>query len=105
MQVAFRNIGQFRMTMGIETEPQQYVEKNKFLNWHDEAFDFMCTLISQDLLFHLEGLRNLKEAWDKIESLFGKQEELRGHILENELIDVHPSSSNLFNNYLQNTSH
>ena len=72
--------------MGRETEPQQYVEKNKSLNWLDEAFGFMCTHISRDILFNLEGLRNPKEAWDNLESLFGKRDELRGHILENELI-------------------
>ena len=76
MQVALHNIGIFRMTMGRETEPQQYVEKNKFLIRLDEAFGFMCTHISQDILFHLEGLRTLKEALDNLESLFGKQDEL-----------------------------
>ena len=53
MQVALHKLGLFRMTMGRETEPQQYVEKNKFLNRLDESFDFMCTHISQDILFHL----------------------------------------------------
>ena len=52
----------------------------------------MFTHISWDLLFHLEGLRTPKEAWDKIESLFGKKDELRGNILENELISLQPSS-------------
>ena len=72
MQVSLCKIGMFRMTMGRETEPQQYVKKNKLLNQLDEAFSFMCTHISRDLLFHLEGLRNLKEAWYKLEYLFGK---------------------------------
>ena len=56
------------------------------------AFDFMCTHISRDLLFHLEGLSTPKEAWDKLEFLFIKQDEIRGHILENELIALQPSS-------------
>ena len=76
MQVSLRNIGLYRMTMGRETKPQQHVEKNKFLNRLDEAFGFMCTHISRDILFHLEGLRTPKEAWDKLESLFGKQDEI-----------------------------
>ena len=80
------------MTMGRKIEPQQYVKKNKFLNSLDEAFAFMCTHISRDILFHLEGLRTLKEAWDKLEYLFGKQYELRGHILENDLTALHPRS-------------
>ena len=52
----------------------------------------MCTHISRDLLFHIEGLRTLNESWGKIESLFGKQDEIQGNILENELIALHPSS-------------
>ena len=92
MQVLLHNHGLCRMTMGRETEPQQYVQKNKFLNRIDEAFIFMCTHISRDIFFHLEGLRTLKEAWDKLEYLFGKQYELRGHILENDLTALHPRS-------------
>ena len=80
MLVALYKIVLFRMKMGRETDPQQYVEKNKFLNRLDEA---MRTHISQDLVFHLEGLRTPKEYWDKLEYLFGKQYELRWHILEN----------------------
>ena len=76
MLVALCKLDLYRMNMGREIEPQQYVEKNKFLNRLDEAFDFMCIHISQDLLFHLEGLRTLKESWEKLESLFGKQDEL-----------------------------
>ena len=65
------------MTMWREFEPQQYIEKSKFLNWLDEAFGFICIQISRDILFHLEWLRTRKELWDKLESLFGKQDELR----------------------------
>ena len=66
MKMALHNKGLYRMTMGREVEPQQYVEKSKFLNWLDEAFDFMCIHISRDILFHLEGLKTPKEAWDKL---------------------------------------
>ena len=76
MYVSLCKLGLLRMKMGRETEPQQYVEKNIFLNQLDEAFNFMCTHISRDILFHLEGLRDLKEYWDNIESLFGKQDDI-----------------------------
>ena len=92
MQVSLRNLGMFRMTMGRKTDPQQYVEKNKVLNRLDLAFGFMCTHMSWDILFHIERLRTLKEAWDKLEFLFGKQDEILGHILENELIALQPNS-------------
>ena len=78
--------------MGKETEPHHLAEKNNFLNRLDEAFGFLCTHFSRDLLFYLEYLRTPKEAWEKLEVLFGKQDEIQGHILENELIALHPIS-------------
>ena len=78
--------------MGIEVEPQQHLEKLKYLNKLDEAFSFMCIHISKELLLHLNVLRTPKQVWEKLESLFGKPDELRGHILENELIALQPSN-------------
>ena len=98
-------IGMYRMRMGRETDPQQHVEKNKFFNRLDEAFDFMCTHISQDLLFHLEGLRTPKEDWEKIEPLFGKKMRFEGIYWRMSALLYNPAVSNLFNNYSQNTSH
>ena len=70
IQVSLRKIVLFRMTMGRETKPHHPTEKNKFLNRLDEAFGFICTHISQDILFYLEGLKTPKESWEKLESLF-----------------------------------
>ena len=75
-----------RVTMGKEVKLQQYLEKMKYLNKLDEDFGFMCIHISKDLLFHIDGMKNPKEVWEKLESLFGKKDELRGHIVQNELI-------------------
>ena len=92
MQVSSCQLGLFRMTMGREIEPHNPAEKNKFLNQLEEAFGFLCTHISWDILFHPEGLKTSKESWEKIESLFGKQDELRGKILESDLIALYPGS-------------
>ena len=86
IQISLHNKGLYKITMGREFEPLQYIEKSKFLNRLDEAFGFMCIHISRELLFHPEGIRTLKEVWNKPKSLFGKHDELRGHTLENELI-------------------
>ena len=91
MHISLRNKGVYRMTMGRVVEPQQYIEKLKHLDRLDEAFGYMCIHISRDLLFYIDGLKTPKEVWDKLESLFGKQNELRGRILENELIEKQPS--------------
>ena len=77
--------------MGREVKSQHPLDKSKHLNKLDETFGFMCMHISRELLFHIDGLRTPKEVWDKLESLFGKQDELRGHDMENELIALHPN--------------
>ena len=78
--------------MEIEVEPQLYVEKLKHLNKLDEGFGFMCIHTSRELLFNLDVLKNPKEVWDNLEYLFGKYYEMRGHILENDLIALRPSN-------------
>ena len=92
MQLALRKKGYYRIILGREVEPHHPSEKKKFMNRLDEAFSYLCTHISRDLLFHLEGLRTPKEAWEKLEILFGKKNEIHGHILENALIALQPSS-------------
>ena len=92
MQLALHKIGYYRLILGREVEPHHLVEKNKFMDHLDEAFGYLCTHISIDLLFHLEGLRNPRESWENIEDLFRKQGELWGHLLENELVALHPNN-------------
>ena len=58
--------------MDTEEEPTHVIDKDIFLNNKDEAFGFLCLSISKDLLFHLLGLKTLKEIWDQLASLYGK---------------------------------
>ena len=62
MQLALRKHGYHGIIHGWEDESHQSVEQNKFLNRCDEAFRYLCTYISRDLLFHLEGLRTPRES-------------------------------------------
>ena len=94
MQVSLRNKGFFKIIIGRESEPHHPTKKNNFLNHLYESFGYICTHISRDLIFHLEGLRTPKESWDKLEVFFGNKDEIQGQILENELIALHPSSFN-----------
>ena len=74
--------------MGIEVEQNSAVEKAKYFNKLDEAYGFLCLSILREFFFHLDILTSPKEVWEKLESLFGKTDELRGHWLENELISL-----------------
>ena len=86
MVIQLRAKGLFRVTMGTKVEPNFAVEKAKYFNKLDEAYGLLCLSISREFLFHLKNLTSPKEVWEKLESLFGKTDELRGHQLENELI-------------------
>jgi hypothetical protein len=48
----------------------------------DEAFETNCSLISPDLLFHIYSCKTPNEVWTTLEGLFGKHDEMRGHMLE-----------------------
>ena len=50
----------------------------------------ICLSILIALLFHVDSLSTPNKFWLRIESLFGKIDELRGHQLENELITLSP---------------
>ena len=77
--------------MATEAEPNAATEKIKWHNKRDEAYGLLCLIISRDLLFHIDGLTSPNEVSEKLENLFGKTDEMRGHQLENELISLSPS--------------
>ena len=71
------------------------MQLQKKLKWHnrrDEAYGLLCLSISRDLLFHLDSSESPNEAWEKLEDIFGKTDELRGNQIKNELISLSPSS-------------
>ena len=72
MHLALCNNGYHKIIHGWEPKPHQPVERNKFLNHCDEAFEYLCTYISRDILFHLEGLMAPREAWEKLDRFFLK---------------------------------
>ena len=90
MVIQLRSKGLFRVTMGTEVEPNSAVEKSKFFNKLDEAYGFLCLSISRELLFHLDSLTSPKDVWEKLESLFGKTDELHGHQLEPNALSHNP---------------
>ena len=72
-------------------EPNSVVEKAKYFNRLDEAYGLLFLSISRELLFHIDILKTTNDVWVKLESLFGKTDELRGHQLENKLVILIPT--------------
>ena len=91
--------GLHKVTMEIEVDPNVAVEKIKWHNKRDEAYGLLCLSISRDLLFHLDGLTSPNEVWDKLEEIFGKIDEMRGHQIDNEVISLSPNSFESFQVY------
>ena len=79
--------------MGTKNELNADVEKYKYFNRLDEAFRILFLSISRDILFHVDILTTPNESRLKLESLFGKTNDMRGHRLENDLITLSPTHS------------
>ena len=61
MVIQLRDKGLYRVTMGIEVEPNSVVEKAKYFNRFDEAFGFLCLSISRDIFFHINSFTTPNE--------------------------------------------
>jgi hypothetical protein len=77
---------------GNKTEPTSAIEKSKYFNCMDEAYSLICMSISPTLLFHIESSTTPNKVWTTLEGLFGKQDEMCGHMLEIELNSLDPSN-------------
>ena len=105
MEIQLCSRGLYRVTMDTKEEPASVIDKARFLNKKDEAFGFLCLFVSQDLLFHLSGLKTPKEIWDKLETLYGKRYDLRFYQLENELMSLQPSNFETLNEFFTKFKH
>jgi hypothetical protein len=94
MIVHLRGRGLYRLTMDTETEPTSTIEKSKYLNRIDEAFGTICSLISPELLFHISSYKTPNETLTTMEWIFGKQGEMRGHMLEVKYLTLDPKTFN-----------
>jgi hypothetical protein len=90
ISIHLQSRGFYRLTMNTDLEPTSAIEKSKYLSRMDEALVTICSLISPDLLFHISSGKTPNEAWTILEGLFGKQNEMRGHMLEVDLLTLDP---------------
>ena len=91
MEDVLQSRGLFRITLGKETEPTDDDKKIKWANWCDEARGLIGMSISIDLWLHVSRIDEPDQAWGKLESMFGKHNEIWGHQFENELLSLNPN--------------
>jgi hypothetical protein len=82
----------YRLTMATEIKPASTIEKSKYINRMDDAYGALCMHISLELLFYVSSSKTPNEIWTTMEGLFGKKDEMRGHMLEVELLALDPKS-------------
>jgi hypothetical protein len=100
MEDLLRSKGLYQITLGKETTPTDADKKAKWDNRNDEARGLIGMSISPDLRFHLQSIDKPKEAWEKIESVFGKHNIIRAQQLENQVLTLSPSDFSCIEDYL-----
>jgi hypothetical protein len=88
------------ITLRKETTPINVDKKVKWDNRNDEAHGLIEMSISPDLRFHLQSIDKPKEAWEKIESVFGKHNIIRAQQLENQVLTLIRSDFSCLEDYL-----
>ena len=61
MVIQLRSKGLYRVTMGIEVEPNSAVEKDMYFNRLDEAYGLLFLSISREIMFHIDILTTPNE--------------------------------------------
>ena len=105
MEIQLHARGLYWVTMDIEEEHTHVIDKAIFFNKKDEALGFLCLSISKDLLFHLSGLKTLKDIWDQLASLYGKHDDLRVYQLENESMSLQLGNFETRNDFFTKFKH
>jgi hypothetical protein len=77
--------------LGKKKEPIDDDKKVKWANRTDGVRGLIIMSISPDLRLHLNGIDDLEEDWENIESVFGKLNIIREKQLENQVLTLIPS--------------
>jgi hypothetical protein len=91
MEDLLRSKGLYRITLGNEKESIDVDKKVKWANRSDEAHGPIIMSISPYLRFHLQEIDEPNEAWENLESVFGKHNIIRAHQLENQILTLSPN--------------
>jgi hypothetical protein len=86
--------------LGKEKEPTDADKKVKWAKRSDEAHGLIIMPISPDLRFHLKEIDDPIEAWEKIESVFGKLNIIRAQPLENQVLNLSTNDFSFLGDYL-----
>jgi hypothetical protein len=90
MDYLLRSKGLYWSTLAKEIESIDYENKFKWVNKNGKTHGLIGMSISPDLIFHLQGIDDPNDAWTKLETVFGKNNIIRAHQFENNLMNLSP---------------
>jgi hypothetical protein len=88
--------------LGKEKAPINEDKKAKWDSRNDEAQGLIRMSVAPNSRYHLQEIDDPEEAWDKIESVFGKLNIIRAQQLENQILTLSPSNFSCLADYLSN---
>ena len=100
MVYILRSKGLYRIATGQETKPIDGDKAAKWENKQDQAQGLIGMSIAQDLRFHIQEIDSPHEAMKKLNTVFGIQNEIRSHQLENELLYLDPNNLSSIEDFL-----
>jgi hypothetical protein len=100
MEDLLRSKGLYLITFRKEKEPTDAHKKVEWANRSDEAHGLIKISMSPDLRFHLQEIDDPNEAWENLESLFGKHNIIQAHQLENQILNLSPNGFSCIEGYL-----
>ena len=100
MEYLLRSKGLYLITLGKEKAPIDVDKKAKWDNRNDKEHGLIGISISPDLRYHLQDIDEPKEAWDTIESVFGKINIIQAQQLENQILTLSPNDFSCLGDYL-----
>ena len=95
-----RSKGLYRIATGQETKPSDDDKVAKWENKQDQARGLIGMSIAQDLRFHILDIDTPDEALEKLKTVFGIQNQIRAHQLENELLTLDPNNFSSIEDFL-----
>jgi hypothetical protein len=100
MEDLLRSKGLYQITLGKEKVSIDADKQAKWDNRNDESCGIIRISISPDLRYHLQDIDDPKEAWDMIESVFGKLNIIQAQQLENQILTLSPNDFSFLGDYL-----
>ena len=85
---------------GTITQPSDAKELIQWQLIDQQALGVIRNCVHGDLLFHITGCSNSKDAWDKLKQLYGKVNEDKGFQIEDDLLLLDPKNYDTIQDYI-----